>query len=257
MDIKEYGLHLQASGNSRHPWETAAKVIRFLLKPVLRTWDNKKTVLDIGCGDGYLLGSLYASWPEPFYMGIDTAIDESISRHILEQFPSGRCKIYRHMNQIPADTEKADLLLLLDVLEHTEADESFLGETLLLLKNGGYFLISVPAYPFLFNNHDRWLGHYRRYTSRKLSAMTERAGLKTVRSGYFFSGLVLPRAISKCLGCVVSGKTQNTGISKWEKGNHLGGLLSLLLSWNAFFDILVQNMKIPWFGLSCFILCRK
>ena len=61
-----------------------------------------------------------------------------------------------------------DSALFIHVLEHIENDRAALDHTSTLVKSGGSVLIEVPALPFLFSDHDRLLGHYRRYTKKML-----------------------------------------------------------------------------------------
>ncbi len=61
-----------------------------------------------------------------------------------------------------------DSVIFIHVLEHIEHDLKALNHTAELVKKGGHVLIEVPALPFLFSDHDRMLGHYRRYTKKML-----------------------------------------------------------------------------------------
>jgi 2-polyprenyl-3-methyl-5-hydroxy-6-metoxy-1,4-benzoquinol methylase len=62
------------------------------------------------------------------------------------------------------ENDHFDSILYIDVLEHIEDDEK---EILLasehLLENG-HLIILAPAYPFLFSEFDKAIGHYRRYS---------------------------------------------------------------------------------------------
>ena len=58
----------------------------------------------------------------------------------------------------------ADLVLLMDVLEHMTDDVTLLREYVERVTSGTRFLITVPAFGFLWSGHDEFLRHYRRYT---------------------------------------------------------------------------------------------
>ena len=257
MDIKEFQVYKDSAQSARHPWETARfQVIQNLLSPLLRSWQKTpKTILDVGCGDAYFLHRLHELWPNFSYNAVDSALTEDTCRMIRSSWGAAEnWQFFRDLEHFPT---KADLLLLLDVLEHIEEDEAFFNQVSSLLQPGGYTLLTVPAYQCLFSDHDRWLRHFRRYTLKPLHRMAAENGMKVIRSGYFFSGLVLPRSLSLGFEKLRCKKQDTAGIGKWEKGRILGRVLSLLLIWNGEFDIFIQNMKIPWFGLSCFILCQK
>jgi 2-polyprenyl-3-methyl-5-hydroxy-6-metoxy-1,4-benzoquinol methylase len=83
--------------------------------------------------------------------------------------------------------EGFDTIFILNVLEHVDNDALALQNCKHLLKSGGLLIVLVPAYPFLFSNIDRSLGHHRRYTSATLSSLLLGQGLKIVQSKYFNS----------------------------------------------------------------------
>ncbi|MEE8116593.1 MAG: class I SAM-dependent methyltransferase [Gemmatimonadales bacterium] len=84
-----------------------------------------------------------------------------------------------------------DVLLAMDVLEHIEDDAEALSHWLSFVKPGGYVLITVPAFDWLWSNHDERLGHVRRYTRSSVDRLSERCGLERIRTRYAF-GYVLP-----------------------------------------------------------------
>jgi SAM-dependent methyltransferase len=106
------------------------------------------------------------------------------------------------------ETEYADLLntfdgvFALNVVEHIADDYLALANAKQLLKKGGRLVILVPAYQALFNEFDRALEHYRRYTEGSLMKIFEKNNLQIVHSQYFnfaaiagwwFSGNVLKK----------------------------------------------------------------
>jgi len=88
-----------------------------------------------------------------------------------------------------------DLLMLMDVLEHVENDVAVLRNAISHSKANGYVFITVPALPFLWSSHDRFLGHFRRYTLCTLNQLIHDAGgLEILKMHYFFAG-ILPAVI--------------------------------------------------------------
>jgi hypothetical protein len=59
---------------------------------------------------------------------------------------------------------------------------------------GGRLLATVPAYGWLWSQHDSAHHHFRRYTSRLLRGRLAAAGWKTVEWSYFNSLLLPPIA---------------------------------------------------------------
>jgi SAM-dependent methyltransferase len=70
-----------------------------------------------------------------------------------------------------------DSVILINVLEHIEDDDGALRELAdSLLKPAGRTVLWVPAFPFLYSDFDRRIGHYRRYTLPGLRKQLADAG---------------------------------------------------------------------------------
>jgi SAM-dependent methyltransferase len=65
----------------------------------------------------------------------------------------------------------ADFIVMHDVLEHIEDDAAAARDLRSLAKRGTRIVLSVPASPRLFGQHDVELGHFRRYTKKTLRAV--------------------------------------------------------------------------------------
>jgi SAM-dependent methyltransferase len=95
--------------------------------------------------------------------------------------------------------ESFDLLVAMDVLEHVEDDHAALRFWARRLRSGGRIFLMVPALPGLFSEHDRFLGHFRRYTRRTLLAAAADAGLRPLRCSYVFGFALGPAWIVRRL----------------------------------------------------------
>lgn len=85
----------------------------------------------------------------------------------------------------------APLVLMIDVIEHVDDDVGLVSLYAETAPPGARFLISAPAFDFLWSGHDEFLEHRRRYTTGELHYVVERAGLELVDTRYFF-GLLFP-----------------------------------------------------------------
>ena len=92
---------------------------------------------------------------------------------------------------------KFDSVMYIDVIEHIEKDKDELIRAISYLKEGGYLIVLVPAYNFLYNDFDKAIGHYRRY-SRKLLRNTIPPGLKVI-SHYNLDSLGLLASVTNKL----------------------------------------------------------
>ena len=73
--------------------------------------------------------------------------------------------------------ERVESVLAMNVLEHILDDVTALKELAELLVPAGAVVLWVPAYPALYGDFDRLVGHHRRYTPATLRATVEAAGL--------------------------------------------------------------------------------
>ena len=147
-------------------------ILNFFLKKFL----NKKgiQILEIGCGTG---GNLEILSNLSEVTGLDVskyALDFCRKRGV-NNLVLGRAE----KTNFPS--ESFDLILMLDVLEHIKDDKKAIGETRRILKEGGYFLVTVPAYQFIWSEHDEILGHYRRYSISDFSKKLEEAGFDILK----------------------------------------------------------------------------
>ena len=86
---------------------------------------------------------------------------------------------------LPADCTGYDLIVLLDVLEHVDADGAALAELRRRLRPDGRLVITVPACPWLWSRHDEAHHHHRRYTAAMLDERLAAAGFRVDTMSYF------------------------------------------------------------------------
>lgn len=137
--------------------------------------------------------------------------------------------------------EKFDTIFSLNVVEHIEDDHLAIRNARYLLKKGGNLIILVPAFNFLYNQLDKTLGHYRRYSRQTLENIFIQNQLRILHSQYF--------NLAGIPGWFVSGKLQkNKSIpgSQMKLYNHLVPVFKIM-------DKLVFNRA----GLSVIAVGRK
>jgi SAM-dependent methyltransferase len=98
---------------------------------------------------------------------------------------------------IAAGTARA--VVLLDVLEHVPDPIRTLSYAVTALRKDGGVVITVPAYPRLYSQWDRKLGHYLRYTRSELLRQTAAAGLQPMYEGHWNSFSVPAAIVSRTL----------------------------------------------------------
>jgi len=91
-----------------------------------------------------------------------------------------------HFQEQYGDMEaQFDSIFLLNVIEHLENDVAAIKNCNYLLKPGGHLTVLAPAYPFLYCVLDKNLGHYRRYTKHKLTALICQHSFSLLAAKYF------------------------------------------------------------------------
>ena len=191
MDLKEYAIN--GLVKRRHPWELARfAVVWHQIKGARSA--RPRTIYDIGCGDGWFAGMLKRKLPQCAV----TAIDNALTPALMQELGSRRDGV-RFLQGIPPQAPPADIVLLLDVVEHIERPQEILAD----IRQSGIaaahtlLIITAPAFQHLYGEQDRWLGHYTRYTSGELAALAEGAGFEVKKAGYFFFSLLLVRRMQR------------------------------------------------------------
>lgn len=178
MDIKE--TDILGEEIYRHwYYRSKAKALTKILCSV-----DVKTILDIGAGSGFFSKHLLSTskakeaWCVDINYDADTDLTEA-----------GKPIYFRRS----IDSIDADLVLLMDVLEHVVDDIGLLRSYVSKVPKRTLFLISVPAFQFLWSRHDIFLEHKRRYRLNEIEDVVKRAGLTVKHSAYYF-GAVFPLA---------------------------------------------------------------
>lgn len=143
---------------------------------------QKLHALDYGCGMGGFLHHLNKR------IGFASALGVDVSQHAIANAAKYRPR-YRRIE--PGDVtcaQDADIVFMMDVLEHIEHDRRLVESLIDALPAGGYIAVSVPANPFLFSSWDTVLGHYRRYSMHNLRMLFARSEVKFC--SYIFSYLM-------------------------------------------------------------------
>ncbi len=103
------------------------------------------------------------------------------------------------ITELPFGNNSYDLVCAFDVIEHVEDDTKAVAEMMRVCKPGGHIAITVPAYSFLWGEHDVINQHYRRYTKTQLLELLKNHPGKIIYQTYFNSILFIPIAAYRLL----------------------------------------------------------
>ena len=154
---------------------------------VRRYFPGAKSLLEIGCGTGFVLTGLHRALP-------DLAISGSEIFLCGLEFASRRLpgvQLYQmDARRIPFEQE-FDVIGAFDVIEHIEEDQLVLHQMFRAVRPGGGILLTVPQHPWLWSTVDDISFHKRRYRRRELISRVRSAGFTVTRCASFVS-LLLP-----------------------------------------------------------------
>lgn len=139
-------------------------------------------VLDVGAGSGYFSRALIRAGRASQATCVDLGYPGDS-----DEVEAGRPIAFR----TSIEQSAADLVLMMDVIEHVPDDVRLVAEYAAKVSPGTHFLVTVPAFMWLWSGHDVFLEHYRRYTLNGIEDVLRRAGLSIVKGHYFYGG-VLP-----------------------------------------------------------------
>ena len=260
MDLSERS----ETAASRHPWELART--RFLLDVLLdhrvlaSEGGRRLRVLDAGAGDAYFAGELTLRFPD-----IDVTLWDAHYRD--SDIASLRARGFHATAARPEGP--FDVVVLLDVLEHVDADGAFLHELLALAGTDARLLFSVPAWPLLWSQHDVALQHHRRYRPSEARARLAEAGLRLIESGGVFHGLVLPRALAVMVERLFSLASASgppadahtvsapTGLGAWRGGPRFTGAITRALMAEQRLSRMFSRAGLDVPGLSFWALAER
>lgn len=220
---------------SRHQAEPGSKT------PAKAGTQNLR-ILDVGCGTGANLEMLSQ-------FGNSEGVD--VSDDALEFCRKKGLTVQKGLAEtLPFDDESFDLSTALDVIEHLDDDIAGLKEMHRVTKTGGYSLVFVPAFMWLWGVQDDISNHRIRYTKKQIVERIEEAGFTVERATYanftFFAPILGGRTIMKITG-IKPESENNITISG------LNGIFGKLFSSERLW---LKNFNFP-FGVSIVIVAKK
>jgi SAM-dependent methyltransferase len=137
------------------------------------------TVLDVGAGFGAITSHIVEGREVTVLDSSPTCIAALKSR--FKDTPNVRVV---EGDVTSLECQAFDSILMTNVLEHICDDAQMLAALTSFLRPDGTIVVYVPAINGLFTNWDRKVGHYRRYSKRRMAGVAAEAGLSVATLEY-------------------------------------------------------------------------
>jgi len=214
---------------------------------VRRHAPNARSLLEVGCGTGFVLSALREAFPGLRLVGAERLAEglEVANRRL-------RDVELRELDatDLPYE-EEFDVVGAFDVLEHIDDDMAALREMVRATRKGGVVILLVPQHPFLWSRMDTIARHRRRYTRPALLAKVSEAGLEPVETSSFVSTLLPAMIASRVLRRPL--RRRYDPISELRPGL-LNGLFERLLDGER--KLIERGVSLPAGG-SLLVVARK
>jgi SAM-dependent methyltransferase len=211
-------------------------------------------ILEIGCAAGLFLRELLQQFPGHIIIGSDYTLDTL--QEVGLNIPSVPLLRF-DLSQCPLLDDFADVVVLLNVLEHIEDDEGAVAHLFRILRPGGVAIIEVPANAALFDIYDRVLMHFRRYDMRRLTQLLRKTGFTIERRshlGFFlFPAFYFSKRLNQLRHPARPDVDEMRIVSKMISTARSSSLMRYTMAAES---ALRQYVYLP-VGIRCLVTCRK
>lgn len=202
-------------------------------------------IFDVGCGTGANLAA-FSQYGKSFGIDMATSAIKFCRSRGLTNLVISKVEFLAYLS------ESFDIITALDVLEHIDDDIIAMKELHRVCKTGGTLLVTVPAYGFLWSEHDEALHHRRRYAAYELRNKLTLAGFDVERCTYFITFFFFPILFIRILQSIFKNSTHPK-----TSHIHLPQILNqLMISILALEQRLLGFINLP-FGVSIVCVARK
>jgi SAM-dependent methyltransferase len=245
-------LHESATESGTHFIDVASR--GHAIKELKRALGTRPaSIMEVGCSAGHLLADIRRTLPNATLTGGDYTLGTLVK--LGEKMPDIPLVRF-NLADSPLPSDIYDAMVLLNVLEHIENDVAATRHIARMLKPGGVAVIEVPAGPELFDDYDRQLQHFRRYTLPGICGVIERAGLVVERRNYL-GALIYPAFY------LAKKVSQSRPKSASEREQHVANAISATSRFNAIGHAIMsleetvgRAVTFPR-GVRCVVTARK
>ncbi len=219
---------------------------RLIVSMLKRHFPSARSILEVGCGTGYVLAALRRAYPEARIVGSEL-LEEGLS-YARSRVPD--------VELVTLDIAAApysdvfDVVAAFDVLEHIDDDVAALAGMFRAVRSGGGSIILVPQHRRLWSRTDELAHHVRRYERRELLEKVESVGFHVVATSSFVTLLLPVLAVARAFGRVRPPTSPFKGLAP----RYLNGLFERTLDLER--KLIERGVSLPAGG-SLLVVARK
>ena len=176
-----------------------------IIKRVLQSAGTPQALWDVGSGNGFVARSLQDC-------GIETICVEPGRTGCSAGAARGLTAIRGRFEDLRLPGDSVEAIGCFDVLEHLAEPQVQVREFYRTLKPGGIAVVTVPALSWLWNQHDEFAGHFRRYSTRQLTELFADAGFACERVSYFMAPMLPPYFLLRTLPFLLGRRGADTDV---------------------------------------------
>ena len=166
-------------------------------------------LLDCGCGTGHNLATLLRPYGRAF--GFDVT-----PGGLMHARAAGVPLARADLGAIPFQSGRFDLVTSFDVMQYVRDEAAAMKEMARVLKPGGGLVVTAAALDVLQGGHAETWPERRRYTTTRMRAIVEDAGLNVRRSTYLFASLFPAMFAVRVAGRARDARVPSTRRDDWE-----------------------------------------
>ena len=208
-------------------------------------------ILDIGCSGGALLSDLKKK-------GFENLSGLDISEKAIELCKEkGFDNVFVMDGSNPSfDENSFDIIIASDSLEHIKDDMKSLKNWNKILKPNGELYVFVPAFMYLWSEHDIINHHFRRYTAIELKSKMERSHFNVIKFTYWNFCMYFPTTIYRLTQSLKNKLIRSEHAPKDQLKDFNPSVNSFLIKLIKFENFFFKRMGLP-IGVSAYVKGQK